>query len=618
MLEIPRAFNPVFSPTGRYVGYGNQHAYVREVGTNQTWDFGGIDNGGPGAYIVGWFGDSMVAIARAIGGNLRSLELRDLFSTGGSVKVPFPSVYCPGLNGQRAVYPGRIFASVPAPWVGEVGGDRFFLDLLDGLGARDVSPAVTEHPDRGQAIFDGTHIAYPVPDAIPWRWIVRRLIGVDGKFDGKIVAEYAPSKWWMHLKLQTAPDGTHRLHAIGESGVVINGVAYDLPGETRGGSTWANGEELTWTCATSAGQPCVVGRPFARLRPDEPAIVVDGMLHVAIDLVSKPDVSAISIAATEQTNGLLRIEEVVPTAARRVFARQPDPIREIIVPELPPIFAGYLTSDPDAPGNTGGTKSGKPFLHEGFTQQGAPWWTPEEASRVLLVFVDLQESHAPEIELAGAKEHQTQFGSILSFYCDRARVTQDVLDEARKSKDVEGRPTVLGLRAYPTGPNDTAAALRERLLADVALYGDEFTFAMYAPSYDQSGFWPVALVTECIEVAAEVVAIHPEKFIDVSFFGWKRPPIREAIVNAATRVLAAVPTPDRSALLRSVKLRKPTPVEPTPEPVPVPTPTTSPIGRATSDRSSGGKVAKGSAIAAAGLSAFLAFFFGRKKKDEPK
>jgi hypothetical protein len=563
LTTIRKAFNPVLSPTAKYVGYGNQHAYVLVLGTEKVVDFGGIDNGEAGVSVVGWWDEETVALAFQLPGNHRRLELHNMVTDEREVRADIPTAQCPGLNGQRAVANGRVFCSVPAAFVGQPGGGfRFFLD------GQDITPAVAgEHADRGQAIFDGTHYAYSVPDAVPWRWIVRRVS------DQGLVQAYAPRQWWMHLVLQTAPDGSHRLHAIGETGVVINGAAHDLPGETRGGSTWTNGEELVWTCAHSLGRPHVVGRPAARLNAAEPAVVVPDMLHVGLDLKVNAGREFVC-AATEQASGLMTLATIPVTGQRAAFERRPDPLPPIAVPDMPPVLVGYLTDDPDAPGNTGGSLTEKPVLHEGFKQaDGAPWWKADEEPRLRLLFVDPQESHAPDAEEANAFAAQDRTKAWLAYYCDRPRVSPDVLERARRAK-AAGRNVVLGLRAYPAAvegrpaSEDSVAQMVARIDADIAAHRAEFPkMALYAPNYDQSGHWPVALVCQFVQASAELVARHRDVFVSLSFFGWKRPPVHEAIEKATTSVCRAVPAPDVDALLPRDARRAPQNVTP-PAPAP--------------------------------------------------
>jgi hypothetical protein len=316
-LNIPKGYNPFMAD--RFLAYGNQSVFTRDLETGETFDHGGAHRGEPHLYAVGVSGDD-VWMARQLPGNARELWRAPFNNPHARARVNVPAAYCPGLNGQRAVSTnGHVLCSVPAAFVRKSGGWRIFS------GTEDITP--TEHEVASQAILsDGGRVyAYPIASTVPWTWIVRRTDTQE------VVTHYRPAAWWLHLNLQDALDGTHRLHAIGETGAVINGQPYDLPGETRGLSVWRSGQEIVLTCAWKDGRPWIVGR--TTLHRDAPCSQTPDVLHSHLEARVLPNGDIRVAGCREDGDNALTVVDIPHDAPLSVW--QPAPVSPLVVE--PPI-----------------------------------------------------------------------------------------------------------------------------------------------------------------------------------------------------------------------------------------------------------------------------------------
>jgi hypothetical protein len=524
MHAIDNGWKPIFSDDGSKVAFGNGFTRVMDVASGQISDFGGVDGDVTvgSRWPCGWFQGAPVMSEQAAG-NQRILK------AASQINTQIQPTQCPGYRPALAVVRGHVVSSL--------GGEHF----IDG-----VQQAYPEQNPRWDIDdFNGDFYLYKETDAVPWPVVVRRR---DGGFVRRI---HVPAS---NARVFTAPNGEGWVFANVEGTAQLfppdGSTVPAPPGEYRGVLTWKDGELLVWTVTIDSDMtPVVLGRPFSNWRADTPAIQLRGLWYGGLEVAVASDGFHFA-GYFDGPGGRLFVDTVPFNAPRAIFARHVPPL-ESLPASLPAMLAGYLGGVSESPGNVGGAGSTKNVLLEGFKQQGEPWFTAAEEPRLRVLFVDPQESHAPDVELTNALRAQERTGAWLNFYCDRPRVTDDVLQTARRLKS-EGRGVLLGLRAYPTGPTDTAEEIASRLQADIDRFKDEFKLTVYAPAYDQSGFWSTIdnmLVRKALRAICTVVRANAGSIVGLFFFGWKRAPILMPIEQDVAEICAAIPAPDLDTML---------------------------------------------------------------------
>lgn len=270
----------------------------------------------------------------------------------------------------------------------------------------------------------------------------------------------------------------------------------------------------------------------------------------------------------------------------------------VVIRTLRAMVCGYL-GDKDSPGNITGTGDPTRAMCEGFKQTGEPWWTPAEEDRLRLIFLDLQESHAPEIELANARAANDRTGAPILVYCDRVWFTDDQMIVARQLR-AEGREVIPVVRAYSSAREFAdvtiarAHAELERLTRDGRTLAQRDAnedvsatdrvlwprVMLLGAAYDQLGTVPIPTVMWTLEGLARLAEEWAE-VIGLMFFGWKRPPIDGAVDDVALRITAAVPAPNFDVLIPRRR--------PQPRPGPGPKPDADPVGDQAVNRSPAGQ-----------------------------
>jgi hypothetical protein len=556
MHAIDNGWKPIFNDDGSKVAFGNGFTRVMDVASGQISDVGGVD----GAVTVGsrwpcgWFQGSPVTSEQAAG-NQRILQAASQIN---SQVLP---AQCPGYRPTWAVIRGHIVSSL--------NGQHF----IDGV------PQAYPEPNPRWDIddFNGDFYLYKETDADPWPVVVRRT-------NGGIVRRIRANA--SNARVFTAPDGEAWVFANVDGRAQLfppdGSTLHAPPGEYRGVLTWKDGELLVWTVTIDSDMtPVVLGRPVSDWRADAPAIQLRGLWYGGLEVAVTGDGFRFA-GYFDGPGGRLFVATVPFNAPRAAFVRHVPPL-EALPTSLPAMLAGYLGGVSESPGNVGGAGSTKNVVLEGFKQQGEPWFTAADEPRLRVLFVDPQESHAPEVEIVNALAAQERTGAWLNFYCDRPRVTDDVLETARFIKG-EGRAVLLGLRAYPTGPADTAEEIAARLQADIDRFKNEFKLTVYAPAYDQSGFWSTIdnmLVRKALRAICRVVQANSSSIVGLFFFGWKRPPVIQPIEQDVADICAAIPAPDINSVLpkwtRPASPPSPpaapaSPVQPLPAPAPAPSP----------------------------------------------
>ena len=551
MHSIPNGWKPIISDDGTKVAFGNGFTRVLDLASGRITDIGGVD----GAVTVGsrwpcgWFQGAPVTSEQAAG-TQRLLQAAGL-------SAPVQPAQCPGYRPTWAVIGGHVVSSL--------GGVHF----IDGT----QQNYAEQNPCWDIDDFNGDFYLYKETNADPWPLVVR-------KTDGSLVRRIPVAA--SNARVFTAPDGQAwvfanvdgRAQLFPPDGSTVTGP----PNEYRGVLTWKDGELLVWTVTIDSDMtPVVLGRPLNNWRADAPAIQLRGLWYAGIEVAVASEGFRFA-GYFDGPGGTLFVDTVPFNAPRAPFLRVEPPL-ESLPAAMPSMLVGYLGGESASPGNTGGAGSNKGVLLEGFKQQGDPWFKAEDEPKLRVLFVDPQESHAPDVELRNALTAQERTGAWLNFYCDRPRVTDDVLQTARRLK-AEGRAVLLGLRAYPTGPADTADEIASRLQADIDKFKGEFRLTVYAPAYDQSGFWSTIdrlLVRKALRAISRVVLANPGPIAGLFFFGWKRPPVIAPIEQDVAEICGAVPAPNIDALLPKWKPAAAAPAAtPTPAVSPTPTPAVSP------------------------------------------
>lgn len=580
MQIVPGGWRPILSDDATMIALGNGFVRLLDVASGRLRDVGGVD--GPATvgsmYACGWH-QGKVCISVQDVGNRRTL-------IGGPIAVP--QEQCPGYRPTVAVKNGHVCSSL--------NGEHF----IDG---QKMAYADSQSPCWDIDDFDGQYYLYKETDADPWPMVCRRV-------DGSLVRRDAGG-WYQNARVFTAPDGQPWIFAnLNGRAIVVSpqGIFTSPAGESRGVLTWHNGELLAWTVLIDRdGSPVLLGRAWSA-GMEGPAMQLRGLWFAGLDVVPTP-AGYLFAGYFDGPGGAAYVETIPYTAPRAPFAfaeETLDPVPAV----LEPMLDGYLTSDPAAPGILGGTHSGKAHLIEGCHQDGTPWWTREEEARLRVIFMDPQESHAADVEERNALAAQDRTGAWLGWYCDRPRFTDDVLKKARASVQA-GRPSLLILRAYPSGPNDTAEAIADRLQADITLYRGEFKLMVCAPTYDQSGFWSTVdplLVRKTLRAICRVLQDNQGAVLGLVFFGWKRPPVVTAIEDDARAICGATADVDVDLMLPRRLPTPPVTQPPVVPPAPVIPPVTKPVQKPKPSQTPKVAVAIGGGI----LAALLAFFKRKK------
>jgi hypothetical protein len=535
MHSIGNGWKPIFNDDGSQVAFGNGFTRVMDVASGHISDVGGIDGDVTvgSRWPCGWFQGTPVTSEQAAG-NQRILQASTAINT------QVQPAQCPGYRPTLAVIRGHVVSSL--------NGEHF----VDG-----VQQAYPEPNSRWDIDdFNGDFYLYKETDAAPWPVVVRRTNG------GLVRRIHAAAS---NSRVFTAPDGEAWVFANVGGGAQLfppDGSTLNAPpGESRGVLTWKDGELLVWTVTIDSDMtPVLLGRPVGNWRADAPAIQLRGLWFAGLEVAVAGN--GFNFAGYfDGPGGKLFVDTVPFNTPRAVFVRHVPPL-DALPSSLPAMLAGYLGGESTSPGIVGGTGSAKRVLLEGFKQNGLPWFTPAEEPTLRVLFVDPLESHAPDVEVTNALSAQDRTGAWLNFYCDRPRVTDDVLQTARRLKN-EGRAVLLGLRAYPTGPADTAEDIASRLQADIDKFKDEFKLTVYAPAYDQSGFWSsidTMLVRKALRAICTVVGANSSAIVGLFFFGWKRPPVIQPIEQDVADICAAVQQPNIDTMLP--KWKRPTATPP--------------------------------------------------------
>jgi hypothetical protein len=592
MQTVPGGWLGIPSDDGRKVIVGNGFASLFDVASGNVTPIGGIDGGGLDAlYGCGWH-QGLPCFSQQ--------ELTGRRLVNGPVDPPVEQLV--GVNPTVAVKAGHVLSSV--------GADHFH----DGR----LLTYLTSSPRWAVDDWDGTHYLYKETDKAPWPTIVARphLAGAewvslevlrltDELSNARVFTDPATRHPWVFANTAAgariyAPDG--HVHAL-------------PPGESRGILRWKDGDLLVVTVLIDRnGEPVLLARTFPQIGPDDPAKQIRGMWFANLQHALTPD-GDLFVGYFNGIGGQTFVETLPFDAPAAPFVWAGDTL-EPLPSVLPAMLTGHLSSDPFAPGLMGGTGSGKPYLIEGFKQDGSPWLTPNERARV--IFMDPQESHAPEVEERNGLLEQDRHGGWLGYYCDRPRFSDDVLATAIKQREA-GRAVLLILRAYPTNNKDTSEAISERLRSDIDRFSEPFTFSdreqaafrltVCAPEYDQSGFWSTVdrlLVRKSLRAIARVLSDprNAGKVSGLFFFGWNRPPVNEPIKDDVAAIVAAVPAPDVEAIV-PLWTAPVAPAPPLPQPsTPVTKPPQKPVQKPKPSQTPKVAVAIGGGI----LAALLAFF----------
>lgn len=416
--------------------------------------------------------------------------------------------------------------------------------------------AIPTEPGAGKIEdFDGEHILYVVQIGYEFTLVVKRLS--DGQFIHRV--PYSVDVPITNGRIDLLPDGPW-LSANSQGRMLAWAPTfgpdwlapqYGPDGEGRGIVTERNGQIIMVTTLSEGWTPLWLARPLSEWRKDAPAWIVRDVGHQGMILQD-----GLAYGYVEAYQGRLDVEPVNFDAPRELYTPPKPTLPSITVPPLPPMLVGYLAVG--APGNTGAAGSGKPFIIEGYRQNGDPWF--KDSDPLDVIYVDLKESKQPAKMLAHAKAEQEKRRNWLVFYSDSHLVADDhngdlwTLAEARKCK-AEGRPVLLGIRCYLSGPQDTAEAVNTRVLSEVLEYRHEFPLVLFIAAYNQSGNWSDAEVILTIGKMSEF--LPSANIRGLLFFGWERPPVIPEINAAAQAVCDAVPLPNRAEILPSWPLPKP-------------------------------------------------------------
>jgi hypothetical protein len=516
----PNGWWPQWSPSGRYLAYGNWHLYVTDMHTGETWDTGLV------ACPSGWASDTVVGGAVEIGGNnLREFYLCDI-TTRTITKQPMAST-----TGPNKIVGETIVGVTP-------GGDN---------------PAHMTYYRNGQLVSnqdgqgwfgwdtntpDGRH--FLLSDSRNWQAVI---IDAEAGHEVRRFPGVAPN---MFVDFIVGPDGFYLTHQHGPMLLFRpNGSSETIPTVVPDGRGWEGGPTLVfahdelwiWTALVLGAneQSFMAGR---RLGDAQPILLPGGPGQISVVYDETRDVFCV---AGQDTRGTLTAYAAVPrTTARTDVTSRITPFDYPIPDTGWPrgLGWGYLGGTLNAPGNvSSGDDHGtsRPILEGiGVNNDGTPWIRPQDESRLLAIVVSPRDDAKYKTNRDAARAEvvalANRSGAAVLVYDDHPYTAPDANGNFHGAYDLwsevewyrqAGCAALVGLQVYPSEGNANWQ-VQYWHEPDCAIAQQKgFSVVLIQAAYQQSAKWMYKDIAAMLN-ATDALAVRHPAVVGTMMFGWER------------------------------------------------------------------------------------------------